>query len=68
MIGYLIAWILYLTASVFLLKVYRRSFVFWLPASWRSVSVLLLAVMLLTPFAMHSTRGRSHELPSRGPA
>jgi hypothetical protein len=50
MIGYLMAWIIYLLASVFLLKVYRRSFVFWLPAPWRSVSVLLLAVMLLTPW------------------
>ncbi|RZU46927.1 hypothetical protein EV700_1313 [Fluviicoccus keumensis] len=50
MIGYLVAWVVYLTAAIALLVVYKRSFIRMLPSGWRPVSFYLLAVLLLTPW------------------
>ncbi len=50
MIGYLMAWPLYLGVAFLLFRLYRRQFMPLLPEGWRAVSAGLLAVVLFTPW------------------
>lgn len=50
MIGYLIAWPVYLLAALMLFRIYRGQFMRFLPRGWQPVSLGLLAVVLFTPW------------------
>lgn len=48
--GYVVAWAVYLATVAGLLWVYRETLSGYVPAQWRQVLGVLLAVLLLTPW------------------
>lgn len=47
---YLLAWLVYFFAAASLTQIYRFGFARFLPKEWRSVVMVVLVVMLFTPW------------------
>ena len=55
MVGYLVAWLVYLAAAFGLLWVYKKGFAHYFPQSVQPILLVLFACIMLTPWPIDST-------------
>ena len=54
MVGYLVAWLVYLAAAFGLLWVYKKGFAHYFPQSVQPILLVLFACIMLTPWPIES--------------